>query len=60
MVVGVTDFDSGHITTKPVVSVWLIHFSTYFYDLVRFTKIYHFFICIYILFLLDQSISGMN
>ena len=35
-------------TTKPVVSIWFIDFSTYFYfyHLVRFTKIYHFFICV--------------
>ena len=31
-----------NIMTKPVVSVWFIHFSTCFYHLVRFTKIYHF------------------
>ena len=31
-----------NITTKPVVSVWFIHFSTYFYHFVRFTQIYHF------------------
>ena len=29
-----------NITIKPTVSVWFIHFSTYFY-LVRFTEIYH-------------------
>ena len=30
-----------NITPKPVVSVWFIHFFTYFDHLVRFTKIYH-------------------
>ena len=30
-----------NITSKPVISVWFVHFSTYFYHLVRFTKIYH-------------------
>ena len=30
-----------NITAKSVVSVWFIHFSTYFYHLVRFTKIYN-------------------
>ena len=34
-----------NITAKPSVSVW---FSTYFYGLVGFTKIYHFTIYIYI------------
>ena len=31
-----------NITTKSVVSVWFIHFSAYFYHLVRYTIIYHF------------------
>ena len=31
-----------NITTKPIVSVWFIHFSIYFYHLVRFAKIYHY------------------
>ena len=29
-----------NITNKPLVSVWLIHFSSYLYHLIRFTKIY--------------------
>ena len=31
-----------NITTTLVVSIWFIHFSTYFYHLIRFAKIYHF------------------
>ena len=34
--------------TKPVVNLWFFHFSTYFYNLVRFTKIHHFTTYIYI------------
>ena len=37
-----------NITTKPVVSVWFIHFYTYFYHRLRFAKIYHFSTYIYI------------
>ena len=43
------------ITTKPIVSVWFIHFSTYFYHLVRFTKIYHFSIYIFFIFIKKQT-----
>ena len=31
-----------NITNKPVINVWIILFSNYFYHLVSFTKIYHF------------------
>ena len=31
-----------NITSKPVLRVWLIHFSTYFYHLLKVTKSYHF------------------
>ena len=31
-----------NIENKTVESVWFIHFSTYFYHLVGFTKTYHF------------------
>ena len=31
-----------NITSKHILSAWFIHFSTYFYHLVRFSKIYHF------------------
>ena len=53
-------------TTKPVVSVWFVHFPPYFYSLVRLTKIYNFSIYIYIYIycisqcmLLNMTIGGV-
>ena len=46
-----------NITIKPVVSVWLIHFFTYFYYPVRSTKIYHFCIYIYIYIYISEEID---
>ena len=37
------------VPTKPVLSIWFIQPSTYFYHTVRFTTIYHFNIYIYIM-----------
>ena len=49
-----------NITTKPIVSVWFIHISTYLYHLVRFTKIYHFiYIYIYI-YIYEWRCSSCN